>query len=58
MKGGTFEVPKVRVSMGVQGKKAKGAVDMTILGGEIVVENDEVIARAKGQHLGINKNEL
>jgi dihydroorotase-like cyclic amidohydrolase len=35
-----------------EGKKVKGAVVSTILGGEVVVENDEIVSGPRGQHLG------
>ena len=36
-----------------EGKKVKGAVVKTILGGEVVGENDEIVSPALGQHLGV-----
>jgi len=35
-----------------EGKKAKGAAVMTLLAGEVVMENDEIVSDAKGKPLG------
>lgn len=35
-----------------EGKKARGRVEYTIVGGEVVVENDQVVSPARGEHIG------